>query len=730
MSIIVLLVIGYFFRLFYPEPQLIVTPDFGRSDAWHSSIAMKFILSESLKSGTLPTWRSDLAHGTPLLAEGETGTYFLPNFLLFWLLPPVVAYNLIVILVFLTFGLGTYASLRLLGTTPLSSLFAAVTFAFSALPIVNLTHIALLQGMSMLPVIFAATVQLIRYGTTRWIGILALLITQQFFAGFPQATFLTLVLCGSYVSWIARTHKRYGRLFVFTLSVILGIVGASAQLLPSREYLSQTSNPWGFSYAIASQYSMPLKHLATFVHPFAFGNPKDGSYLPFYAFDSSIFWENTGFIGWLPLLFVLISLIRLKRRTTGFFIVLVVLGIVMAWGKYSPLYVLYSIWPLNLFRVPSRFIWLTIFGLIVLAGLGFDYGIRRSKAPMIRMLLIFGVFLSFIQLTHAFWRYHLVLPARDLIQTSSIITPPKDSIVLTMGYPQVHNREFTTNGWNNGQYYRDLYTNGFTPDANALFGISQHEVYLGRNLYRSDLSNSLIQKTLSTSERIATVSSDIAMNLLGLQTVLSFVPITSNTLALQNEEKTQAGVLRMYHNPNALPNAYIISEATTAATLTQAAERILSPDFTPGKTVLLETRDVEKNPHLARFIHPSLPTLETHTVQTTKRTHSETVLTIENLTTNSILVQTDTYYPGWVATVNGKETPIFPANITQRAIVVPKGTSEVTFKYNPASVRIGFKVSLIMECVVVLLAVIPNVSFHLGTSHSIRLPWQRRQRRI
>jgi len=61
---------------------------------------------------------------------------------------------------------------------------------------------------------------------------------------------------------------------------------------------------------------------------------------------------------------------------------------------------------------------------------------------------------------------------------------------------------------------------------------------------------------------------------------------------------------------------------------------------------------------------------------------------------NQILVLADTYYPGWKAYVDNKETKIFPANIVQRAIIVPKGKHIITFLYDPDSFRWGSIVSL------------------------------------
>ena len=126
------LIIIFFFRLFWPEPSLIVTPDFGRSDAWHFSFATKLALSESLKRGQLPLWEPRLGGGFPLFAEGQVGALFLPNFILFKIISnPVVAYNATYIALFLILGWGMYAWLRVIGCSRIASLFGAITIVFS-----------------------------------------------------------------------------------------------------------------------------------------------------------------------------------------------------------------------------------------------------------------------------------------------------------------------------------------------------------------------------------------------------------------------------------------------------------------------------------------------------------------------------------------------------------------------------------------------------------------------
>jgi uncharacterized membrane protein YfhO len=61
---------------------------------------------------------------------------------------------------------------------------------------------------------------------------------------------------------------------------------------------------------------------------------------------------------------------------------------------------------------------------------------------------------------------------------------------------------------------------------------------------------------------------------------------------------------------------------------------------------------------------------------------------------SAILVFSDSYYPGWVADVDGSETTIYRANITQRAVVVPSGEHHVRFRFEPKTVAVGFWISV------------------------------------
>jgi uncharacterized membrane protein YfhO len=59
----------------------------------------------------------------------------------------------------------------------------------------------------------------------------------------------------------------------------------------------------------------------------------------------------------------------------------------------------------------------------------------------------------------------------------------------------------------------------------------------------------------------------------------------------------------------------------------------------------------------------------------------------------TMLVLSDVYYPGWIATLDDRPVTIYPANFAFRAVLVPGGSHRVVFQFEPASWKIGLLIS-------------------------------------
>ncbi|MCE9595919.1 MAG: YfhO family protein [Planctomycetes bacterium] len=76
-----------------------------------------------------------------------------------------------------------------------------------------------------------------------------------------------------------------------------------------------------------------------------------------------------------------------------------------------------------------------------------------------------------------------------------------------------------------------------------------------------------------------------------------------------------------------------------------------------------------------------------------ERTATRVKLAVERATPGW-LVAAQTWYPGWVATVNGEERPLRRANFAFQAVAVPAGNSIVELEFRPRSFRVGLAVAL------------------------------------
>lgn len=695
--VLTILPVLFFLRLLVPSQSILATPDFGRSDAWHFSFATKYALSEALKAGQLPTWRFDIGDGFPLLAEGQTGTFYLPNLLLFRFFPMPLAYTLSLITSFLLSGYGWFFYLRVVRMKTLPSLFGALVATYASFMILQLPHSTLLSAISLMPILLASTTLLFTRGILPWAPIISFLLTQQLFAGFPQAVLLTGIAVFGAALTEAFTTKRWGRLWIFCICVLIGILGSAAQVLPSYEFLKQSTSPTGFDYQTASYYSMPLVHLITFLFPFALGSPKIGTYPSFWAFDGSIFWENTLFVGWIPLLLTVYVLIRKwKYPLVRFWGVALLGALLLSLGKYSPLYLAYAIWPLTLFRVPSRFLWIDLWALTVLSTVGFAS--IRSK---IFCWILLGI--ALIQLTLPFATYHLIIPFETLLQKDNPYQPEK---LFVVGDSVIHNKTFLTKGWTDPTFFASLYRESYSPISTMIVHQLTHNIYAGRFLNRSSIFDALLAHMLPQDQQEATLSSSLLLDLSSVTLIHSFIPLDAPMLPPPTIATRSGITIYDYQNPTARPAAYITRNATSAATLTQAYQRLTDPSFQQTNRILLENRDYDN------MIDGSpVDTASFTPVTTVTKTHTTAEYTTDDDNPGGIFVRWDTYYPGWKATVDGVETNIFPVNLKQQAVRVTKGSHRIRFTYAPQSLTDGIRISVVILLIVGGFAGIPLVQW-------------------
>lgn len=389
-------------------PAVTLREIFYFGDIFRHYYPLRVAYARALAEGRLPLWTSSLVAGYPLLAEGQIGALYPPNIILCALLPVEVALNVSILTHFLLAGVGMYLFCRSLSLHRGPSLTGGIVFMMGGFLVAHLNHISILSVAAWLPyLMLAGRHTLDTYTSTRgsnpklasesrritWTIILTLLVALQFLAGHPQISLLNILLLGAYVlhesASIGKDHipgaspkgcvellRRLRLVWPVGLALLMGTAIAAPQWLPSYELTGLSQRAGGLEGDYFTSFSLHPFYLATLLAPFVRGNPYP---------DTSV--ELIGYVGILPLALALVAPILNRRRTRGedhptrFWVILILLALFLAFGRWNPLYRYLAYIPiLNLFRVPARFLYFFAYGCSVLAAIGLEGLSARARA--------------------------------------------------------------------------------------------------------------------------------------------------------------------------------------------------------------------------------------------------------------------------------------------------------------------------------------------------------------
>ncbi|HLD25031.1 MAG TPA: YfhO family protein [Patescibacteria group bacterium] len=721
---LVLFLILFFAHLFYPEPQLIVTPDYGRNDAFDRSFSTKYLVWQRTRQGALASWTSDLSGGQPILGD-SAGAFYPPQLLFNMLTDSVTAYNALLISSILFFGFGMYMWLRIMSVGVVSAAFGAMSLMMSGIIIPRLTHAMVIPALSWLPWIMLTTLLFFRKPTAAryvaWIGALSL----QILANFPQATFISVLFAGSYHLFLWRQRVLWGigtGVAALTLAVGLGAV----QLLPAWEYHQNSFLKDGFGAIGSTSYSFQPKDILMLFHPFALGNPGMGSYTPFWQNGGDIFWENNGFIGIVPFLLIVYEGIRIAfvwnktehRAVSLFFFSTAGAAALLMLGNYAPTYPLHGLFPFSLFRTPSRYLWIFVSCAIVLAARASDQLWQKARTTGIKAIFLLLLGGNVVHLFFTWNTYHLIRPAAPWMAPPEILASiDMKERLYTIGSSQEHNKMIVTSGWKEYDFFLFM-RNFLSPNSNIIWSVPHIDAYSGVPLRRTEIMDTLIRQGVDTRQGIATISASAKkiLDLTGVGTVISAYPVDAKGLTLITESRYRDTHLYVYANPARSPRVYFAGQVVPALTLTEAYRAFENESFITGFSAVTGTALDIQTPN------------ETATVSVSESADMTTLsIVVRNNPGKTLLVVTDTYYPGWKATVDDKPTEILPVNIRHRGLIVPQGDHIVVFHYEPESLKSGAIISGVALAVIIGLGVFPFVVARIHTQ-KITVPTSRRPR--
>lgn len=726
--------------LFWGTPLLQFVPWW--TQTWHT-----------LQLGELPLWNPLVGMGAPLLANYQTALFYPPTWI--YMLAAAIsgapgiawATTWVVTLHLALSGWGMVRLARAMGWTELAQTVAGLAWGLSGYLVTRSHFLSINATAAWLPWILLACYQLhLQPRSNTLLLKLTFFLCMQLLAGHAQTTWYTLMLAAAWIGFWAWQRSGWGALWQSGIKYFLAGIWAAGlsavQLLPTAEYLLQSHRAEQVNYSMAATYSFWPWRLLTLFIPDLFGNPAHGDYWGY-----ATYWEDAIYIGVLAIFLVFIAIFHKKKsdqdtRLVYFSLLLITISIIFALGKHTPVFPwLYRNIPsFNMFQAPARFLIWAEFCLALLAGLGVTYWRRPQKralycsrlGTMAAFGLIVGASLGwwalkspgdhFGQINPTFvpafalaglWALgvgamHLTSPTAEEAKPKQwwmwavIIWLAADLVVAGWGLnPGTDKSDY--------QEYTGIYTR--TNERYARYYISLNDEQ------RLKFETFFCFDTFDVPGGVMAVRDTLLPNtniLDGLDSTSNFDPIVTgryyqwmNLLqqqpqAIQQQLLGRMGVDVLLKVNDTLPSVVTpvplsihygrVHWAGCALVVEdgdKALQALLSGQV-PGNTVVIEGGGPAScvPGSQAAFLQLSTPNSVSLSVSTQQ---------------GGYLVLADSWYPGWLATIDGEPVEVLRADYLFRAVYVPAGVHQLDFRYHPLSLYIGLAISAFSWLAVALL---------------------------
>ncbi|MFQ5902731.1 MAG: hypothetical protein ACE5JO_03485, partial [Candidatus Binatia bacterium] len=411
---------------------------------------IRFSLAESFKAGELPLWDRHMGMGFPLLADFQSGAIYPPH-LLFLILPFFTAIRAAFLFHYLVAAIGCYLLCRQWKYPPYLAIIGAILFTLGG-TIVSLTNLLNhFQTAVWLPWVIFLWERSLRSGSWKDFLSLTLVLWLQFLAGSPELYAMAMVLL--FLDGL-RIQPQGGR--ITSRRIFVFLVGANAlaaglamiQVLPTVELLLESRGQFRIPYGEATSWSL---HPSSLINLFFLDKEVDTrtGYGMRLFFIRDIPFMISHYMGAISLVGVSLWLFYGSRKEKIVLLGLIIISLVMAMGKYTPIYnFFFQYIPLfSLLRFPEKFFFLTYAFLLFVALRGvflfFQSDDSSSRAPF----LIVSSICVLLFLSYLFFRFERETLARllawatgtpplspsTLKSSSALLVHLERQIVLTLG---------------------------------------------------------------------------------------------------------------------------------------------------------------------------------------------------------------------------------------------------------------------------------------------------------
>lgn len=622
-------------------------------------------------------WSPSFFNGFYLHGEGQAGMCHPLHLLLYRLLSLEGAFNLEFILSYILLFPGLIVLLRRLELPPPAALCGAFLFTFSGFTLLHSMHLNAIAITAHIPWLLAAIDELLRTKNVRRLAYahmaISLLTGSQLLLGYPQYVWFSLAAEGAFIllRWPQRVSTQ--RLCLVLTSHLFGLMLGAVQLWPTLETLwSSVRHRPTLNFRLAG--SLHPLNLMQFWAPYSIRNRVYGI-----AAEEGIY--NGAFCTIAPIWLLM------RRRSLGpgrelaapltAFAVVILL---FALGRYGVVYQFIAQQPvLNLFRFPARYIVLLHLDLAILAAVALaDLMRMRNSADILPWTPLWPLALPFglCAITVAAATASRIIWKSDLFATFpyavfSLLLVGSCGLLVALAA--------------RGCRWSLPLLAVLTVMDLAAWGLRYPLVFPPRSV--SEVAAAFPDPAGAHPGARLTPPSGIpntnALILAGYRLTAGYVALTPQQPLDFNgiNARRIAGVSWRWINgrwepsPSPLPRARLLTQARVASGDISEIERI-----DPVRMALIDRRlelpsGVPGAAHLL-MDQPGQVDIES------------------DAATSQILVLSESYHPGWEATLDGHAVPVLRVYSSFLGCQVLPGRHRIRFQFQPASFQRGALVSL------------------------------------
>ncbi|MBN2799496.1 MAG: hypothetical protein JXX28_10150 [Deltaproteobacteria bacterium] len=344
-------------------------------DLRHHHLPWRVWSSRVWAGGSLPLW-APIGHGYPLLADGQAGILYLPDQLLYLLLPAHLALGWSVALHQVLAGLGAFALARTQGRSVSAAMVAGVGWGAAPVLVTHLVYLPMFQVMAWLPWLLLAVLRGAERGG-RWWLLSGAVLGVMGVVGHPQ-----LAIYGAWAAlglglWRLVELGRWRGLWGLAGAFALGVLLASPQVWATLHLAEQGGRAGGVDRAFAAMGSLPPEELVQGLLPDFFGHERLADVPTSYHHRAGQ-WVGRGVSAledtfYLGVVTFLLALAAGTTRGGRKWWAVVVVGLLVMLGPATPFFDLYRHLPgLGGLRFPVRASALVVLAATQLAALGLD----------------------------------------------------------------------------------------------------------------------------------------------------------------------------------------------------------------------------------------------------------------------------------------------------------------------------------------------------------------------